>query len=183
MNARPRSNDAAARNVGEIQEQPRASDSAAILSSERRVRAAGIFQELLVDMIDLSLQAKQAHWNVRGRMFRDLHLLLDELVEVASDASDRIAERCLALGIAADGRVVSVAHGTHLQTFPEGRIADVHVVDLIVARLHTISTLGRGRLAELGELDLVSQDLAVEVLGRIEKMLWAFDAHRPVETI
>lgn len=155
---------------------------AAALSIDRRLSAAGIVQELLIDMIDLSLQGKQAHWNLRGGMFRDLHLLLDELVEEAGNAADRLAERCLALGVAADGRVTALAQGTHLEPFPEGRIEDHHVVDLMVARLHAISEVGRSRLGLLGELDLVAQDLVVEVLDGIEKILWMFEAHRPVET-
>jgi len=80
---------------------------AAALSIDRRLGAAGIVQEPLVDLIDLSLQGKQAHWNLRGRMFRDLHLLLDQLVEEAGDDADRLDERCLALGIGADGRVTT----------------------------------------------------------------------------
>ncbi|MDU6480005.1 MAG: DNA starvation/stationary phase protection protein, partial [Corynebacterium kroppenstedtii] len=39
-------------------------------------------QKVLVDFIDLSLVAKEAHWNILGPNFRDLHLNLDELVSV-----------------------------------------------------------------------------------------------------
>ena len=39
-------------------------------------------QKVLVDLIELHLQGKQAHWNVVGRNFRDLHLQLDEIVDV-----------------------------------------------------------------------------------------------------
>ncbi|MDO9396591.1 MAG: DNA starvation/stationary phase protection protein, partial [Herbiconiux sp.] len=31
-------------------------------------------QRVLVDLIELHLQGKQAHWNVVGKNFRDLHL-------------------------------------------------------------------------------------------------------------
>lgn len=155
-------------------------DHAAAIDFDRRLRAAGILQEILIDAIDLSLQAKQAHWNLRGRSFRDLHLQLDELVDTVREDSDRLAERCLALGVAADGRVEVVASSTHLDSFPEGRIADHEVVDLLVDRLQTLSEAGRSRLPELGELDPVSQDLVNEVLTGIEKQLWMFEAHRPI---
>jgi len=154
---------------------------AAALDVDRRLAAAGILQELLIDLVDLSLQGKQAHWNVRGRMFRDLHLLLDEIVDAARAAADQVAERCLALGVAADGRLAIVAGATHLEAFPEGRIEDHQVVELLVARLQTVSQVGRSRLSELGTVDQVSQDLVSEVLAGIEKYLWMVEAHRPAE--
>jgi starvation-inducible DNA-binding protein len=149
---------------------------AAALAVDKRLNAAGVLQELLVDLIDLSLQGKQAHWNLRGRMFRELHLLLDEIVDLARDSADQLAERCLAL--AADGRLATVAAGSHLDPFPEGRIEDEQVVELIAARLQTVSEAGRSRLNPLGELDPVSQDLVNEVLTGIEKYLWMVEAHR-----
>ena len=34
-------------------------------------------QAVLVDLIELHVQGKQAHWNIVGTNFRDLHLQLD----------------------------------------------------------------------------------------------------------
>jgi len=34
-------------------------------------------QQALVDLTDLSLLGKQAHWNIQGSRFRALHLQLD----------------------------------------------------------------------------------------------------------
>ena len=61
-------------------------------------------QEVLVDLIELHLQGKQAHWNLIGTNFRDLHLQLDEIVDIAREASDTIAERMRALNAVSDGR-------------------------------------------------------------------------------
>ena len=61
---------------------------------------AANLQRVLVDLVELHLQGKQAHWNVIGSNFRDLHLQLDELVDAAREASDTIAERMRALGSA-----------------------------------------------------------------------------------
>jgi starvation-inducible DNA-binding protein len=153
----------------------------AAMDIDRRLQVAGILQELLTDLVDLSLQGKQAHWNLRGRSFRDLHLQLDELVDEARNHSDVLAERCLALGVAADGRAATVTSSSHLDAFPEGRVADHSVVELIVDRLHTVSEVGRSRLGELGDLDPVSQDLVNGALGDLEKQLWMFEAHRPAD--
>src|SRR4029078_8875900 len=75
-------------------------------------------QKVLVDLIELHLQGKQAHWNVVGTNFRDLHLQLDELVDFARDASDTIAERMRALDAIPDGRSDTVAGSTTLPQFP-----------------------------------------------------------------
>jgi starvation-inducible DNA-binding protein len=154
-------------------------DRAAALDVERRLAVADILQGVLVDLIDLGLQGKQAHWNLRGRMFGDLHLLLDDLVKVARKGADTLAERCLALGVAADGRAATVSRNSRLDAFPEGRIEDQAVVDLMVDRLYSVSKAARGRLDRLGELDPVSQDLVNDVLENVEKHLWMFEAHRP----
>ena len=75
-------------------------------------------QRVLVDLIELHLQGKQAHWNVVGTNFRDLHLQLDELVDFAREGSDTIAERMRALDAVPDGRSDTVAAGTTLPQFP-----------------------------------------------------------------
>ncbi|MEO8261128.1 MAG: DNA starvation/stationary phase protection protein, partial [Pseudolysinimonas sp.] len=38
-------------------------------------------QKVLVDLIELAGQGKQAHWNVVGKNFRDTHRILDEIIE------------------------------------------------------------------------------------------------------
>ncbi len=151
----------------------------AAMTVDQRLAAAGILQEVLTDTIDLGLQAKQLHWNLHGPIFHGLHLLLDDLAAAAGEEADTLAERCLALGVAADGRLATVAGGTHLPEPPEGRISDHEALDLAVARLHTYSEVARSRLGQLGELDPVSQDLVNGDLARMEKLLWMFEAHRP----
>src|ERR1700712_1921125 len=79
---------------------------------------AADLQRVLVDLVELHLQGKQAHWNVIGSNFRDLHLQLDELVDAAREASDTIAERMRALDAIADGRSDTVVAATSLPQFP-----------------------------------------------------------------
>lgn len=154
---------------------------AAALSLDDRLAAAEILQELVTDITDLSLQGKQAHWNLRGRQFRSLHLQLDELVDIARTGTDTLAERLLQLGVAADGRPQTVVKSSHLEEFPEGRISDDQAADLIVSALETVSQVGHSRLGQLGDLDPVSEDLVIAVLEGLEKQLWMFEAYREVE--
>src|SRR6202795_4026161 len=69
-------------------------------------------QKVLVDLIELHLQGKQAHWNLVGTNFRDLHLQLDDIVDTAREASDTIAERMRALDAVPDGRSDTVTAST-----------------------------------------------------------------------
>ena len=52
--------------------------------------------------------AKQAHWNLVGRQFHDVHLHLDELVDTARKYSDQVAERAAAIGVSPDGRAATI---------------------------------------------------------------------------
>lgn len=153
--------------------------AAAIVPVER-LESAGILQQLLTDMIDLTLQAKQAHWNLRGPGFRSVHLQLDEVAETARKYADRLAERCLALGVAADGRAASVAAGTDLDPFPEGRIEVNSVLQRMSAGLRTVSEAGRSRILRLERIDPVSQNLVCDLLENIEKQLWMLESSRPL---
>src|SRR3954452_12406270 len=92
---------------------------------------AGNLQRALVDLIELHLQGKQAHWNVVGTNFRDLHLQLDELVDVARESSDTIAERMRALDAVPDGRSDTVAATTSVPQIPGYEHTPTDVVDLI----------------------------------------------------
>lgn len=75
-------------------------------------------QRVLVDLIELHLQGKQAHWNLVGTNFRDLHLQLDAIVDTAREASDTIAERLRALDAVPDGRSDTVVATTTVPAIP-----------------------------------------------------------------
>jgi len=69
------------------------SDATAVPGFIASPALAASLQAVLVDLIELHLQSKQAHWNVVGHNFRDLHPQLDEIIDIARDGSDTIAER------------------------------------------------------------------------------------------
>src|SRR5258708_39136900 len=75
-------------------------------------------QKVLVDLIELHLQGKQAHWNLVGTNFRDLDLQLDDIVDTAREASDTIAERMPALNAVPDVRPDTATSSTTLPVFP-----------------------------------------------------------------
>ncbi len=139
---------------------------------------AAPLQATLVELIDLSLQAKQAHWNVVGPGFRGIHLFLDELTDQFRDWYDEVAERLAAIGVSPDGRIASVAAGSPLEPLPAGQIRDQDVLALFDARLKLVADRVRGRLDPVGALDLASQDILVGIVQGLDKRGWMVRALR-----
>jgi starvation-inducible DNA-binding protein len=133
-------------------------------------------QLVLVDLIELHLQGKQAHWNIVGSNFRDLHLLLDEIVSSARDASDTIAERMRALHAIPDGRSETVTATTSLPSLPSGEINTREAVELMAARLTAVATRARSVHDAVDEQDPTSADLLHQVIETTEKFAWLMGA-------
>jgi starvation-inducible DNA-binding protein len=129
-------------------------------------------QAVLIDLIELHLQGKQAHWNVVGKNFRDLHLQLDELIDTAREASDTIAERIRALQATPDGRSSTVAATTTLPSFPEGERSTTEVVDLITDRIAAAVATMRGVHDDVDADDPSSSDLLHAIIDDLEKFAW-----------
>jgi len=137
---------------------------------------AGALQQVLVDLIELHLQGKQAHWNVVGRNFRDLHLQLDDIVDTAREAADTVAERIRALGAAADGRSDMVAATTTLPVFPDGERDTATVAALLDTRLRATATTLRQARGEVDVEDPPTADLLHAIIDDLEKHAWMMRA-------
>ena len=133
-------------------------------------------QATLVDLIDLSLQGKQAHWNVIGKDFRSLHLHLDEMLAEYRAWSDEVAERLVTIGISPDGRASTVAGSTGVPAFPEGLVKDSEVVRLFVERLGKVALSMRERIKAVGDEDPITEDLFIQIGGGLEKQKWMVQA-------
>lgn len=133
---------------------------------------SGNLQQVLVDLIELALQGKQAHWNVVGTNFRDLHLQLDELVDFAREGADTIAERMRALDAVPDGRSDTVVASTTLPQFPAYERSTGDVVDLITTRVYAaVDTMRRVHDAVDAE-DPSTADVLHQLIDGLEKLAW-----------
>jgi starvation-inducible DNA-binding protein len=149
------------------------------LDEHRRNEIGSELQATLVELIDLSLIGKQLHWNIFGRPFRPLHEQLDELVDSWRDLSDTVAERAVALGYAPDGRAGAVDVGSGIDPVDAGSLDTDTATRELVARLADVSERIRARMDRLGDLDLASQDVLVEVVRELEKQLWMLRVSLP----
>jgi len=133
-------------------------------------------QRVLVDLIELASQAKQAHWNVVGRNFRDLHLQLDEITDAARLHGDVIAERLRALHAVADGRSATVSSSTSLPVYPQGEVDTAETVDLITARLEGVVATVRDVHDAVDEEDPTTADLLHAIIAQFEQLAWMVSA-------
>jgi starvation-inducible DNA-binding protein len=139
----------------------------------RRVTGAAL-QESLIDLVDLHLTAKQAHWNLTGRSFRSVHLQLDEVVDLAREHADTVAERAVAIGVNPDGRARTIAEHTKLQQLEAGSLPDDKVIAAVTDMLGEMSRRFRERIEATEEADPVSQDLLIAVAQDLDKQHWMF---------
>lgn len=139
---------------------------------------AGHLQQVLVDLNDLALQGKQAHWNAVGPNFRDLHLQLDEIVDAAREFTDAVAERMRALYVVPDGTSARTAAQSSLPAFPRGEVATAEVIDAIVASIYAVTGTVREVHDAVDEADPTTADLLHTVLERLEQLAWLTDAER-----
>lgn len=146
------------------------------LPDKEREIAGRALQATLVDLLDLSLVAKQAHWNLYGPRFRSIHLQLDEVVTTARDHADVVAERAAALGVSPDGRAATITATSGVPAFPPGWTKDVDAVDALVRVFAAVIGRVRERIEETGPADAVTQDLLIGLTADLEKQSWMFQA-------
>lgn len=142
---------------------------------------ASVLQSTVVDLVDLSLIGKQAHWNVVGKRFRSVHLQLDELVSAARRFTDEVAERANAIGVSPDGKAKTVAERSGLPEYPENWQSTEDTVNAIVQTLERIIERVRSRIDETDKSDLVTQDLMIEIARELEKQHWMWQVQQTSE--
>ncbi|MEC3914759.1 Dps family protein [Nocardia sp. CDC160] len=135
-------------------------------------------QQTVVDLIDLSLIAKQAHWNVVGPHFRSVHLGLDEVVAAAREFTDAAAERATAIGVSPDGRAATVVKESAVPGIESGWQTDTDVIATMVSTLWAIITRLREHIAATETADPVTQDLLITIAARIEQLHWMWQAQQ-----
>ena len=141
-----------------------------------QLTAASTIQSMLPPLVALTLDAKQAHWNVTGSGFLQLHALTDELAADVRAWTDRLAERAVALGNPVDARPATVATATH-RPFPAGWVTDHETAVELAERIDPIAELIGASLADLERSDAVAHDAAIEAVEGLEKYRWMLLAH------
>ena len=148
------------------------------LSAETRNKVIDLLNARLADVSDLKSQAKQAHWNVKGIHFFQLHELFDQIATAAEGHMDLIAERATALGGTAMGTVRMAAKNSSLSEYPLEITDGTAHVDALSTALSDFGKNVRQNIdvaTDLGDAD--TADLFTEISREIDKLLWFVEAH------
>lgn len=137
-----------------------------------------LLNQRLADVLDLGLQAKQAHWNVKGPNFIALHELFDKVADELEGFSDEIAERAVALGGVALGTVQIIAGQSSLAPYPVTLVSGKDHVAALAAALARFGKSSRSAIdmaTKAGDAD--TADLFTGASREVDKLLWLVEAH------
>ena len=129
-------------------------------------------QRVLTDLIALELVGKQIHWNIVGPNFRDVHLNLDEVVDIARAGSDEVAERMRAMQAVPNGLPEVVAQRNTLPTVPETIIKTDDAEELAVAAINATVATMRDVHEKVDAEDSASADILNDYIRRLEQQAW-----------
>jgi starvation-inducible DNA-binding protein len=148
------------------------------IPQELRLKLNVLMNQSLADAVDLQMQIKQAHWNVKGPHFIGLHELFDKIDEAVESYVDLIAERIVQLGGIAEGTVRVAAGRSRLEEYPLV-IADGRAhVEAVSKALSTFGREARATINQANELDDAdTADIFTEISRGIDKWLWFVEAH------
>jgi len=147
------------------------------MSQETGNKVAEILQNRLSAMIDLQLTTKHVHWNVVGSNFIGVHEMLDPQYEAISLMSDTLAERVAALGGEPNGTPGFVAKNRTWDDYSLGRARAIEHLGALNLVYEGVIKDHRKCIAELEELDVVSQDVLIGQCEELEKFHWFVRAH------
>lgn len=148
------------------------------IPEEARIKLIDLLNANLAEALDLYSQTKQAHWNVKGTDFIQLHEFFDELAETLEAHADDIAERATALGGTALGTVRMAAAASSLPEYPDDVADGIKHVGLLVDRYAEFGSRVRAAIDSADELgDADTADLFTGVSRDVDKHLSFLEAH------
>lgn len=148
------------------------------LEADVRKKVCVILQQALADSSDLAMQAKTAHWNVKGPHFIALHKLFDDLYEEVAEHVDTIAERMGALGGTVQGRVQDAAGTTRLKPYPLEISDGMAHVKAVAEAFSTFANGIRDDIDKCEDLeDKVTADILNSITAAVDKNIWFLEAH------
>jgi len=143
-----------------------------------RLELSKLLNLRLASLVDLQMQMKQAHWNVKGPSFIGLHELFDKVAEEVADYVDLVAERIVQLGGIAEGTVRVAVSRTRLPEYPLEIAEGIAHVEAVARALSTFGREARNTIDEVNALeDADTADLFTEISRGTDKWLWFVEAH------
>lgn len=143
-----------------------------------RIKLIELLNKSLAATLDLKTHVKQAHWNVKGKDFFQLHSLFDEIAAEVEEFVDTVAERVTTLGGTAMGTARLAAENSILPEYPHNIYAGLDHIEALAERFGAYANHLRAAIEtsdELGDAD--TADLYTQISRQIDMRLWFLEAH------
>lgn len=148
------------------------------LPENARSQIVDLLNQTLAATLDLKTQTKQAHWNVKGKDFYQLHELFDEMASEMEEYVDMVAERVTALGGTALGTARLASEASILAEYPLDAVDGEEHVTALAERYAAYGKHVREAIDQTDNLgDADTADLYTEISRTIDKRLWFLEAH------
>lgn len=150
----------------------------------RRIAMAALLNQQLADLLDLALQTKQAHWNVKGAQFAALHAFFDEATGGLHALADELAERAVMLGGVAQGTRQALARGSRLPEFPTEALSGSDTLWPLSAAFSRVAQSTRNAIdAAANAGDAGTADVLTVASRALDALLWKTEAHLALEPV
>ena len=133
--------------------------------------------ETLAATLDVWSQVKQAHWNVKGKDFYQLHLLFDQVATELYEYVDLVAERITSIGSTAHGTIRMAAAATPLPDYPLDAVNGKEHLIAVAERLAAYGKHVRAGIEKTQELDADTADIYTEISRNTDLRLWFIESH------
>lgn len=146
------------------------------LTQDVRQTSADWLQRITYDFIALQHNVHQAHWNVTGIEYYQLHEFYGELYATLQGFIDASAERKLHLGISADGRPSATAANSDVPELSPGFVGDTESLKFLAENYSVVSAQLYAAIDATSD-DMVTQDLLIGFTHEIDKGFWQLREH------
>ena len=148
-----------------------------VLPPETAQKVADSLQPTMLDLIDLHLVGKQAHWTVVGENFQPVHERLDILIDAWRLWSDSVAERIVILGALPRGRAQDIANEGAGDEIPVAWLDGAEAMSYLADRVELAAKRARDHQQAIEDLDVISDGLLQTIVEGLEEQLWMLRAH------
>lgn len=149
------------------------------LSDNDLKEVATILNSLLADEYVLYTKTRNAHWNVEGKSFMELHKLFEGQYDALATVVDDVAERIRSLGHFALGSLKNFLSVTRLLEDMEDFSDSLHIVQMLLDDHETIIRILRTDIITLSEKnrDFGTIDFLTGLMEQHEKTAWMLRAY------
>lgn len=142
------------------------------MTSDARQAVGESLQGMLADLYATFVMAQNLHWNLIGKEFFELHLLLEKQYEGLHEVIDEVAERIRALGMYVDAsfaqfqKQMTIKECKQVMTVEDGLGHLLHALETTIKRARATCNLAEDK-HDHGSVDLLGR-----LLGLLEKFAW-----------